>query len=209
MKVHQRDPPLPGPMQPLRGRKPAEQPRRLHRARWCRYPDQMQVSHVTSVSPLRLARRVTRERAASSSDARSALLPCAAPSCEKRASAGILHRRRATEQKPISMVDNMDVQDSAQRDTSPRSQRSARRTHDFLQLSMTMRTAVCCVVPGSTCQTTARSCSPRIRAAVFVYCKDKVRLFRVARLALRASMKPSWFAKNGKNHNLRPRAQPL
>ena len=41
------------------------------------------------------------------------------------------------------MLDRIEVQDSAQRIASPRSQRSGRSTDDSLQLSM--RSAVCCV----------------------------------------------------------------
>ena len=52
-----------------------------------------------------------------------------------------------------SMVDKMDVQDSAQRITSPRSQHTASSTGDSLQLSM--RSAMCAVCP--TFSTSARS----------------------------------------------------
>jgi hypothetical protein len=58
------------------------------------------------------------------------------------ASLMILRRRRTTKQKPnqhhvsCSMEDRMEVQDSAQRVASPRSQQTASSTGDSLQLSM-------------------------------------------------------------------------
>ena len=93
--------------------------------------------------------------------------------------------RNRTETKhrvSCSMVDKMDVQDSAQRRTSQRSQHSARSTDDSLQLSMrSAMCAVCAMFP-----TTARSrLSPRVRAVVFAF-KDWVKTLelRGSRFAL-------------------------
>ena len=77
-----------------------------------------------------------------------------------RISAASAQNRTKTKQHRVScsMVDKMDVLDSAQRITSPRSQHTASSTGDSLQLSM--RSAMCAVCP--TFSTSARSRSPRV-----------------------------------------------